>query len=211
MSAIAGRLIAAKVIPVIRTIDEASARLAVEVLSGHGFDVFEITLTTPRALEIIRDLSAEPSFCIGAGTVLTPGDGASAIDAGAGFVVSPAFVDGLAEVCSTADVAMVLGAATPTEALRAHLAGAAFVKVFPAAQLGGPGFVKALKSVYPQIRFMPTGGINPSDIAPYLGAGAVAVGMGGNLVSEAALKAGDIDVIRQAAADVRREIDGLDR
>ena len=108
----------------------------------------------------------------GVGTVLTAEMGREAIEAGAEFVVSPAFVPGLAEICADANAPLALGAATPTEALRAHEAGADFIKVFPAAQLGGPGFIKALKSVYPSFDIMPTGGVNPPDIAAYLSAGA---------------------------------------
>lgn len=204
MATIAEKLRAARVAPVIRTSTEASARRAVALLSEEGFDLFEITLTTPGAMRIIVDLSSDPALTIGVGTVLKAEQGAEAVAAGASFVVSPAFVPGLAEACEGAPIA--LGAATPTEALRAHEAGAAFVKLFPAHQLGGPGFVKALRSVYPQVAFMPTGGINPSDIAAYLGAGAHCLGMGGNLVNEAALEAGDDHVIREAASAVRAEL-----
>lgn len=206
MSDIAARLAAARVVPVIRTSSEATARQAVALLGDCGFDVFEITLTTPGALEMIRDLAADPALCIGVGTVLTPAQGTQAIAAGASFVVSPAYIEGLAGVCTEAGAPMALGAATPTEALRAHEAGADFVKVFPAAQLGGPGFVKALKSVFPAMQIMPTGGINPPDILPYLKAGAAAVGMGGNLVNEAALLAGDDATIRAAAEAVQAEL-----
>lgn len=209
MTDIAARLTSARVAPVIRTGDEASARRAVAVLAEEGFDLFEITLTTPGAMSIIRDLAADPALCIGVGTVLSADQGAAACDAGAAFVVSPAFIPGLDAVCRDRGAPMALGAATPTEALRAHEAGADFIKVFPAAQLGGPGFVKALKSVYPTFSIMPTGGINPSDIAAYLGAGADCLGMGGNLVNQAALRAGDDAVIRQAARAVRAEIAAL--
>ena len=104
---------------------------------------------------------------------------------------------------------VALGAATPSEALRAHEAGAAFVKVFPAAQLGGPGFVKALRSVYPMIEIMPTGGIEAADLSDYFSAGAVCCGMGGKLVSDAALTAGDDETIRTAARAVRKVLADL--
>ncbi len=204
---IADRLKSARVAPVIRTSTEAAARRAVTLLAEEGFGLFEITLTTPGAMAIIADLAEDPALTIGVGTVLTAEQGAEAVAAGASFVVSPAFVPGLAEACGNTPVA--LGAATPSEALRAHEAGAAFVKLFPAKQLGGPGFLKALRSVYPQMAFMPTGGIEPADIPAYLGAGAVCLGMGGNLVNEAALTAGDDAVIRTAARAVRAELDRL--
>ncbi|MEO0821907.1 MAG: bifunctional 4-hydroxy-2-oxoglutarate aldolase/2-dehydro-3-deoxy-phosphogluconate aldolase, partial [Pseudomonadota bacterium] len=203
MAGIAERLKAARVAPVVRTGTEAAARRGVALLREEGFALFEITLTTPGALAIIADLAAEPGLCVGVGTVLDRAAGEAAIAAGAAFVVSPAYVEGLTDLGREADTPVALGAATPTEALRAHEAGAAFVKLFPAKQLGGPGFVKALRSVFPAIEIMPTGGIDPGDIDAYFAAGAVCLGMGGNLVSDAALQAGDDAVIRAAARAVR--------
>ncbi|MFK7944122.1 MAG: bifunctional 4-hydroxy-2-oxoglutarate aldolase/2-dehydro-3-deoxy-phosphogluconate aldolase [Paracoccaceae bacterium] len=203
MSDIAAKLKAARVAPVVRTSTESAARRGVALLAEEGFDLFEITLTTPGAMAIIADLARDPALTIGVGTVLNVDQGRTAIDAGASFVVSPAFIPGLAEAGAAAGTPVALGAATPTEALRAHEAGAAFVKVFPAAQLGGPGFVKALKSVYPTIEIMPTGGIESGDLHAYFAAGAVCVGMGGKLVADAALQTGDDGAIRSAARAVR--------
>ena len=209
MNAIVDRLKSARVAPVIRTSTEALARQVVEILREEGFDLFEITLTTPGAIAIIRDLAADPSLCIGAGTITRAEQGRDVAEAGAGFVVSPVFVPGLAEICTEAGTPLALGAATPSEALRAHEQGAAFVKLFPAAQLGGPGFVKALRSVFPAFTFMPTGGIGPDDIPAYLSAGAACLGMGGNLVNEAALRDGNDHVIRDAARAVQAAIRAL--
>lgn len=203
VSGIEARLRAARVAPVIRTGSEATARKAIALLREEGFDLFEVTLTTPGALSIIADLAQEPDLCIGVGTVLTPAQGEAAIAAGASFIVSPAFVPGLVELGAAAGTPVALGAATPTEALRAHEAGAAFVKIFPAQQLGGPGFIKALRSVFPMISIMPTGGINPGNMADYFDAGAVCIGMGGNLVNEKALLAGEDMLIREAARSVQ--------
>lgn len=200
---IADALITARVAPVVRTGAEATARRAVDLLRDEGFTLFEITLTTPGALSIIRDLAGDADVTVGVGTVLSAAQGRNAVEAGAQFIVSPAFVPGLTAIGAESGTPVALGAATPTEALRAHEDGAAFVKLFPAAQLGGPGFIKALRSVYPMISFMPTGGIGPADIPAYLGAGAVCLGMGGNLVNEKALAAGDDAVIRAAAREVR--------
>lgn len=208
MDDISARLSAAGVVPVIRTATEAAARRGVALLAEEGFDVFEITLTTPGALSIIKDLSSDPALLIGVGTALTADDGRRALAAGARFVVSPAFVPGLGAVCADAGAPLALGAATPSEALRAHEDGAAFVKVFPAKQLGGPGFVKALKSVFPEIAIMPTGGIGPADAPAYFDAGAVAVGMGGDLVNDAALCEERDEVVRDAARAVRAMLAG---
>ena len=201
MDEIAKKLKTARVAPVVRTSTEAAARRGVEILAEEGFDLFEITLTTPGAMAIIADLAKDPALTVGVGTVLTADQGRQALDAGASFVVSPAFVPALVAEGRGAPVA--LGAATPTEALRAHEEGAAFVKIFPAAQLGGPGFVKALRSVYPMIQIMPTGGIEPEHLPAYFAAGAVCCGMGGQLVSDKALQDGDDDAIRSAARAVK--------
>lgn len=208
---IADTLREAGVAPVIRTSSEATARRGVDILIEEGFDLFEITLTTPGALAIIRDLAGRDGLSVGVGTVLTADQGQEAIAAGATFVVSPAAVPGLGAICRAAGRPMALGAATPTEALRAHEDGAAFVKLFPAAQLGGPGFVKALRSVFPDIAFMPTGGIGPDQIGAYLDAGAACLGMGGNLVNETAIAAGDDQIIRTAARAVRAALAGAGR
>ena len=206
---ITAKLIAARVAPVIRTSTEAAARRGVELLADEGFSLFEITLTTPGAMEVIADLAKDPDLTVGVGTVLNVDQGKAAIDAGASFVVSPAFIPGLSDAGAAAGVPVALGAATPTEALRANEAGAAFVKVFPAAQLGGPGFVKALKSVYPMIDIMPTGGIEAGNLADYFAAGAACVGMGGKLVSDAALVAKDDEAIRTAARTVKAALRDL--
>ncbi len=97
------------------------------------------------------------------------------------------------------DLPFFLGAATPSEVLEAHEMGGSGVKLFPAAQLGGPGFVKAIRSVYPDIAVMPTGGISADNAQSYLDAGAICVGMGGKLVDEKALSAGDAEAARAAA------------
>ena len=203
MQDIAARLRSARIAPVIRTSTESAARRGVELLAEEGFTVFEITLTTPGALEIVADLARNPGFCVGAGTVLDAGAARQAADAGAAFLVSPVIVPGLVDAAHATGVAAALGAATPGEVWQAHLAGADLVKVFPARQLGGPGYLKALRSVFPDVALMPTGGIEPGDMAAYFAAGAVCIGMGGKLVSDAALAAGDDQAIRAAAREVR--------
>jgi len=193
----------ARVVPVIRTRGEDTARRAVDVLARAGFSIFELTMTTPGAIAIIADLAGDPERLVGAGTVMTAAEAEACIDAGARFVVSPAVRPEVAEICRSRAVEFFLGAATPTEIAAAHELGAAAVKLFPAAQLGGPGFVRAVRSVFPAIAVMPTGGIATGDIAAYLDAGAACVGMGGRLVDESALSAGDDAAILAAARDVR--------
>ena len=191
------------VIPVVRTSSRETAATAVSLLRSEGFDTFEITLTTPEALSLITELSEDKELTVGAGTVLTEQQAEGVISAGAQFVVSPVLTPGLSSICGQAGVAWYPGAATPTEIQAAHLAGAAGVKIFPAAQLGGPGFLKAVRAVFPHIALMPTGGIGPDDIESYLGAGAFAVGLGGKLVDEHSIRSGHHDAIRSVARQIR--------
>jgi 2-dehydro-3-deoxyphosphogluconate aldolase / (4S)-4-hydroxy-2-oxoglutarate aldolase len=189
----------ARIVPVVRTPTRDLAETAVEILAGCGFRFIEMTLTTPDAEAVIERFSGKRDIVIGAGTVLTSDQARRVIDAGARFIVAPALRPSVADVARDAGVPFFLGAATPTEVLAAHEMGATGVKIFPAAQLGGPAFLKAVRSVYPDIALMPTGGITPENAADYLAAGAICVGMGGKLVDVAALKAGNRAAIEAVA------------
>lgn len=189
----------ARVVPVVRTPEQALAELAIDVLVDSGFPIIEMTLTTPGGEDVIRKYAQSGDSIVGAGTVLTREQAQRVIAAGARFIVAPAIRADVAEVARDAGIPFFLGAATPTEVLEANDLGATGVKIFPAAQLGGPAFLKALKSVYPHIALMPTGGIDAANAKDYLDAGAVCVGMGGKLVDVAALQANDTDRIRDAA------------
>ena len=193
------RLARAVVVPVVRMRDRHHAETAVEVLAESGIDAFEMTMTTPGALDLIAALRARGAALIGAGTVITPEQAADCIAAGAEFVVSPVVLPDVARACAERAVPCYLGAATPTEVLAAHRAGAAAVKVFPAAQLGGPAYLRAIRSILPGIALMPTGGIGIENIADYMAAGALCVGMGGKLVDEEAIAAGRPGEIAEAA------------
>ncbi|MCX8502319.1 MAG: bifunctional 4-hydroxy-2-oxoglutarate aldolase/2-dehydro-3-deoxy-phosphogluconate aldolase [Alphaproteobacteria bacterium] len=174
-----------KVIPVIRTSKPEAAEAIVETLLGLGMAAFELNLTIPDCLALVERLVARhPRLVLGVGTVLDAVDAAQVIDAGARFVVSPAVLPEVAEACWKLSTPFFLGAATPTEILAAHRLGAAGVKLFPATQLGGVGFLRALKAVYPEIPIMPTGGITPAEAKDYFAAGAFAVGIGGGFSRE---------------------------
>jgi 2-dehydro-3-deoxyphosphogluconate aldolase/(4S)-4-hydroxy-2-oxoglutarate aldolase len=181
--AIVDRLIAHRVVPVLRFDSARATRDA-------GFTTFEITLTTPGAVDVIRDLAQDPALLVGAGTVLDLDAAARCLDAGARFLVAPCLVAGLARAAHDRGAAALIGGYTPGEVLAAHREGAEVVKVFPAAS-GGPAHLAALHAVFPDIRLCPTGGVNAHNMRDYLKAGAAFVGVGNNIVDAQALAAGD--------------------
>lgn len=194
-----------KIVPVIRHSDPDVAMRGAMLLAEAGFPVLEMTFTVPGAAEIIAELSKKlPTAIIGAGTVLTDLQVHHAIKAGAKFVVSPCWTDDAAEVCIMDNIPYLPGAATPGEVLHHWQNGALAVKVFPAHEAGGPGFLKAVKAVFPDIPLMPTGGVKPESVADYLRAGAICTGLGGDLFPAAALEAGDEEAARAQIAKARK-------
>ncbi len=184
------QLIAYGVVPVIRTSSQATARTAVAWLSDAGFRTFEITLSIPGAVDLIAELAAESAWLIGAGTVFTAIDTDRVVAAGARYVVSPCVLPEVGAACRRARVACLMGTLTPTEVQAARQAGSDVVKLFPAATVG-PGHLKALRSVFPDVPFMPTGGVDAANLGDWVRAGAVCVGAGGKLVDEALIDRGD--------------------
>jgi 2-dehydro-3-deoxyphosphogluconate aldolase/(4S)-4-hydroxy-2-oxoglutarate aldolase len=183
-------LIDAGVIAVIRLPSRAGAMLAVEAIAAGGVRAVEITVTTPGAISLISELAGRPELLVGVGSVLDVETAELAIAAGARYVVSPVFDAEVLRVAQQAGVAVLPGAFTPTEILRAHESGADLVKVFPSDALG-PGFIKAVLGPMPFLQLCPTGGVTPQNIGTWLAAGAKAVGLGGALVDAATVEAGD--------------------
>ncbi len=146
-----------------------------------GLTVLEITLTTPGALGAIEIMAKEEGVVAGAGTVLTPEDARRVADAGGRFALSPVFDPGVVDEAHRLGLLAVPGAATATEILAAHRSGARLVKVFPAAVLGGASYIRALRGPLPDIPLVPTNGITAETIAEYIAAGAIAVGVGGDV------------------------------
>jgi 2-dehydro-3-deoxyphosphogluconate aldolase/(4S)-4-hydroxy-2-oxoglutarate aldolase len=195
------RLLSQGVVPVIRTSTVASARLAVEWLAEANYRSFELTMTIPGAIDLIRELRERPDFLIGAGTVLDPETAREVIAAGAKFLVSPALVPDIVAVGREHGVPVLMGGVTPTEILAASRAGSPVVKLFPASTVG-PAHLKALKSVFPTIPIMPTGGIEAGNLADWFAAGAACVGVGGKLLDNKAIERGD----RQSIIDAGSEL-----
>jgi 2-dehydro-3-deoxyphosphogluconate aldolase/(4S)-4-hydroxy-2-oxoglutarate aldolase len=186
-------LVAQRVVPVLRLASAAMTIRAVDCLREAGFGTFEITLTTPGAIELIGELHARigANAVVGAGTVTDLEAARRCINAGAQFLVAPCVVPGLAALAHEAGRAALIGGFTPTEILAAHREGADIVKVFPAS-VGGPAHLGALHAVFPDVLLCPTGGVTLDNLAKYLAAGAALVGVGNNLLDQDALAAGDI-------------------
>jgi 2-dehydro-3-deoxyphosphogluconate aldolase/(4S)-4-hydroxy-2-oxoglutarate aldolase len=187
-----------KLIPVIRTSDRRDARRAIETLASCGIKVFEITMTVPDAVGLIAELK-DAGILIGAGTVLDKKQAEKCIEAGAQFVVSPAFDAETVRFCSEMEIAVMPGCLTPTEVLTAWNAGADCIKVFPCDALGGAKYLKTLKTLFPHISMMPTGGVSCETIADFFKAGAIAVGVGADLVDVQAIKEGNLNAIAEKA------------
>jgi 2-dehydro-3-deoxyphosphogluconate aldolase/(4S)-4-hydroxy-2-oxoglutarate aldolase len=198
-AAMISRLRDARVVPVVRTQSTGHARTVIGWLREAGLTVFEITMTIPDAPALIAELAADPNLLVGAGTVPDAGMARICLDAGARFIVAPWVDPSLKAPCQAAGAALLLGAITPTEVRAALAAGSDVVKIFPASSAGGPAHIKSLVSVFPGVAFCPTGGISPDNVGPYLKAGAAFVGMGGALVDEARVAAGDRAAIMAAA------------
>jgi len=182
-----------KIIAIVR-LDSAEHFLEVaKALKAGGISVIEFTLTTPGALEMLKQVSAQfgGEALIGAGTVLDPETARAAILAGAEFIVTPTFNPATIEMCKRYGKPIVAGAMTPTEMLNAWQAGADLVKVFPVGNIGGADYIKSALAPLPQLRLVPTGGVNAENAASYLKAGAVVVAVGGNLVDKNTIARGD--------------------
>jgi 2-dehydro-3-deoxyphosphogluconate aldolase/(4S)-4-hydroxy-2-oxoglutarate aldolase len=179
-------------IPIIRVDTSELAFRAVSAIRNGGIPVAEITMTVPGAVRIIEELKKEMGndALIGAGTVFDPETAERCIHAGAQFIISPSLNPKTIAYCNNAGIAVMPGTMTPTEIVTAWSLGADLVKVFPAGEVGGPGFIKALKGPLPHIKMVPTGGVSLATAKAFLEAGAEALGVGGDLVDVAALKQG---------------------
>lgn len=189
----------AGVLGIIRGTDQNAAVASALALFEEGILFVEVTLTTPGALEAIKTIArhAPEDARVGAGTVMTVADVGRVIDAGARFVVTPAVVEAIAE-SARLRLPVLAGAFTATEAVNAMAQGATAVKLFPASA-GGPGYLKALRDPLPHTPFVAVGGVGLAEGRDFLRAGAVALGVGGPLVGDAATPGGDLMALRLRA------------
>lgn len=177
------------------------ARPLFEALSAAGLPAAEITLRTPVGLEALKLLAqAYPEGFIGAGTVRDAEQAAQVIDAGARFVVSPGTDLEVVQLCREQGALVMPGVCTPTEVMSALKAGARLLKFFPAEASGGVGFLKALAGPFPDVQFVPTGGVNAANLAAYLALPQVVACGGSWMVPARLLEAGDFGQVQDLAA-----------
>ena len=195
------RVLDAGIVAVVRAPDPAGLVEVIRALAAGGVTVAEVTLTVPNALDVVREAKKDlgDSVLLGAGTVLDPETCRAALLAGAEFIVSPTVNREVIQVCRRYDKLVMPGAFTPTEVLTAWEAGADVVKVFPA-EVVGPAFFKAMRGPLPQVRLMPTGGVDLNTAADFLKAGACCLGIGSQLVDPKLVAAKAFDQLRDLAA-----------
>ena len=175
---------------------------AARALHAGGIDVLEVTFTVPDAATVLKEVRSDlgDKILLGAGTILDSETARIAILAGAEFLVSPNVNLDVIHLAHRYGKAMLTGAYTPTEVVTAWEGGADIVKLFPA-EVGGPAYLKALRGPLPQVRLLPTGGVNLETLPAFLKAGASAVGLGSQLVSAQALSDGDFASIERTARE----------
>jgi len=199
-SSIVQRIVADGAVAVIRADNPDKLKHIIDALRKGGMSAIEVTMTVPRALEIIeataRSLGDE--IVLGVGSVLDAMTARMAINAGARYVVCPVFKPEIVETAHRYDLPVMPGCFTPTEILAAHEAGADVVKVFPADILGMP-FFKAVKAPMPHLQMMPTGGVTLTNAGDWLKAGACAVGIGSALLDSKAIAEGRYSVLTENA------------
>jgi 2-dehydro-3-deoxyphosphogluconate aldolase/(4S)-4-hydroxy-2-oxoglutarate aldolase len=191
------------VVPVIRASSAQHAMDAVEAIEEGGIPIVEITLTIPNAIAVIREVVARcgSRILVGAGTVRNQEQAIACLDAGAQFLVSPGLSVPILHAARAAGKIAIPGALTPTEIMAAAEVGATVIKVFPCGSVGGPKYIKALRGPFPDLSFIPTGGVNAANAAEFLAAGAFAIGVGSDLIDSIALREGrKADVVRAVRA-----------
>jgi 2-dehydro-3-deoxyphosphogluconate aldolase/(4S)-4-hydroxy-2-oxoglutarate aldolase len=177
------------IIPGVRVSSAEDARFGAETVHRGGIPIVEITMTVPKATEVIAGLTRSiPEMIVGAGTVLDVATAKRCLDAGAKFITSPGLVLEVVEFAVKNGVVVFPGALTPTEIITAWKAGADFVKIFPCANVGGESYIRALKAPLPQVPLIASGGVNQQTAVNFILAGATALGIGADLIPHEALK-----------------------
>ncbi len=190
----------AKIIAVVRGDSTAKVLKAVDAIVDGGVSVIEITFTNEDPCKLIECNTGKSDRIVGAGTVLNVNQAKSAVAAGAKFIVSPCIVPEVINYCLNEGVLVLPGVFTPTEVYTALQLGAQVLKLFPGS-IGGIEHMKTLKGPFPNIKIVPTGGVDKTNIAKWLQAGALAVGLGSNLAPKNLIDAEDHEGLKQLAAE----------
>jgi len=171
------------IIPGLRMFTAEEARFGAETVAEAGIPIVEVTMTVPGALEVIADLARHsPHVVVGAGTIFDVETARQCLDAGADFLTSTGLNVEMVEYAVARGVTVLPGALTPSEVMAAWKAGADYVKIFPCAQVGGPAYIKALKAPFRHVPLIAAGGVNQQTAVDFIRAGAVALGVGKNLI-----------------------------
>jgi 2-dehydro-3-deoxyphosphogluconate aldolase/(4S)-4-hydroxy-2-oxoglutarate aldolase len=195
------RVVDSGIIAIVRGIPAESATEVVRAIAAGGIDTIEITVDTPGAVEMIRQVSDEvDDVVIGAGTVLDPETARTVQLAGAEFIVTPTVNTDVIEMSNRYGTPIATGVMTPTEAITATEAGADFCKLFPASTVG-PGHVSAINGPLSDVPLVPTGGVTLDNAATFFEAGAVALGVGSAIVNTDAIDAGAFDTLIKTASE----------
>jgi len=200
-------------IPVLRARNASQAHAVVQALLAGGVSVVEVTMTVPGAVNLLKELKNEygTKCLLGSGTVTTADQAEATIDAGAEFVVSPSFHPAVIAVTKAHNKLSIPGALTPTEVITAWNEGADYVKIFPCSAMGGASYLSSLLAPFPHLKLIPTGGITHHNATSFLEAGAKAIGVGGDLVSLAAIDEGKPEVITEVARSYLKVIEQFRR
>jgi 2-dehydro-3-deoxyphosphogluconate aldolase/(4S)-4-hydroxy-2-oxoglutarate aldolase len=192
---------------VLRTATSDDCPKAMNAAIDGGFKICEFTLTTPNCLDHLSDFRKkyDGDVMIGCGTILTPEDAASAIDAGSEFIITPVMVPAVIQWCKERNIVVIPGCQTPTELFNAYTLGAPLQKLFPGVA-GGPGWVKAVSSALPFLAINPTSGVDLDNAGDFLRMGAASVGLVAPLFDPAAIAAQDFDQISKNAAKVMANV-----
>lgn len=201
-------LIQGGVVPVVRASSADDAMKIVDAIKDGGINIIEITMTVPHAIRVMEAVAKKfkGDVLLGAGTVLDAETARVSILAGAEFVVSPCLNGDLIRICKRYTKIAIPGAMTPTEILKAWEMGADIVKVFPAGNLGGPEYIKAIKAPLPQILLNPTGGVNLKNAGEFIKAGASVISIGSALVDKKAVAEGRFEVLTEKAKQFVEEV-----
>jgi 2-dehydro-3-deoxyphosphogluconate aldolase/(4S)-4-hydroxy-2-oxoglutarate aldolase len=183
---------------ILRCSDQERAAQAMEAAVRGGFTVIEFTLSIPGAFDLVREFSQREGLVVGTGTVMDEHQARQSVAAGARFLVSPVVDEAVISVAEELEVACMPGCQTPTEMVRAHRAGAQLLKLFPA-PAGGPAWVRSVLGPLPQLKIVPTNGVDEHNAGEWIAAGAFAVGFVATLFDAADIAAGDWDAIEMRA------------